>query len=77
MTQESSGNRTLQGCHSYDILANPLYFDDFQYVSPSVDNRDNFIIDDDAEEDNDAMQSDVVRLALSLAYMNENRAHAF
>ena len=21
--------RTLQGCHSYDILANPLYFDDF------------------------------------------------
>ncbi len=21
--------RSLQGCHSYDILANPLYFDDF------------------------------------------------
>merc|ERR1712156_378170 len=23
--------RSLQGCHSYDILCNPLYFDDFQY----------------------------------------------
>lgn len=51
MTQK----RTLQGCHSYDILANPLYFDDFQYVSASVENREQFIIDDDVEEGNDAM----------------------
>lgn len=46
--------RTLQGCHSYDILANPLYFDDFQYVSASLENRDAYIIDDDDEEGNDA-----------------------
>ena len=47
--------RFLQGCHSYDILANPLYFDDFQYVSASVENREQFIIDDDEEEGNDAV----------------------
>lgn len=69
--------RTLQGCHSYDILANPLYFDDFQYVSASIENRDAYIIDDDDEEGNDAAQSDIVRLALNLAYMNEKEAHEF
>lgn len=69
--------RSLQGCHSYDILANPLYFDDFQYVSASVENRDQFIIDDDDEEGNDAVQSDIVRFALNLAYMNEKEAHEF
>lgn len=47
--------RTLQGCHSYDILANPLYFDDFQYISASVENRNAYIIDDDEDEDNDAV----------------------
>lgn len=38
MTEQSFGNlkkseptkgKNLQGVHSYDILANPLYFDDF------------------------------------------------
>ena len=63
--------RTLQGCHSYDILANPLYEGNFQYVSASLENRDNYIIDDDDDEGNDAVQSDIVRCALNLAYMNE------
>ena len=69
--------RTLQGCHSYDILCNPLYFDDFQYVSASVKNREKFIIDDDEDEGNDAVQSDIVRIALNLAYMNEREAKEF
>ena len=69
--------RTLQGCHSYDILANPLYFDDFQYVSASLENRDAYIIDDDDDESNDAVQSDIVRFALNLAYMNEREAKQF
>ena len=30
------------------------------------------IIDDDSDEDNDAMQSDIVRIALNLAYLSEN-----
>ena len=69
--------RTLQGCHSYDMLANPLYFDDFQYISASLPNRENYIIDDDEDESNDAVQSDIIRLALNLAYMNEQEAHEF
>ena len=50
---ETAG-KTLQGVHSYDILANPLYFDDFQYVTAAEDDRDEMIIDDDEDESNDA-----------------------
>ncbi len=45
--------KTLQGVHSYDILANPLYLDDFQYVTAAEEDRDLMIIDDDVDEDND------------------------
>ena len=69
--------RTLQGCHSYDILANPLYFDDFQYVTAAEDDRTQMIIDDDLDEDNDAYQSDFVRIALNLAFLNEQEARSF
>jgi hypothetical protein len=40
----------LQGAHSYDILANPQYFDDFAYVPACVENRELYIIDDDYDE---------------------------
>jgi hypothetical protein len=63
--------KTLQGVHSYDILANPLYLDDFQYVTAAEDDRDEMIIDDDSDEGNDAAQSDLVRVCLNLAYMTE------
>lgn len=76
-TSLQTDHKPLQGCHSYDILANPLYFDDFQYVSASTPNRENYIIDDDVNENNDAIQSDLVRLSLNLAYMNESEAHEF
>jgi len=69
--------KTLQGVHSYDILANPLYLDDFQYVTAAEDDRAEMIIDDDDDEGNDAAQSDLVRLALNLAYMNEDTARRF
>jgi len=59
-------------------LANPLYLDDFQYVS-AVEGADRaqFIIDDDNDEENDAAQSDLVRVALNLAYLNEGEARNF
>lgn len=46
-------------------------------MSASLENRDNYIIDDDDDEGNDAVQSDIVRFALNLAYMNEQEAHEF
>lgn len=55
--------------HSYDILANPLYLEAFQYVSASQENRGDFIIDDDSDEENDAAQSDLVRASLNLAFI--------
>ena len=64
----------MLGVHSYDILANPLYLDDFQYISSSVENRAYFIIDNDADETNDMAQSDAVRVALNMAYLPENEA---
>ena len=46
-------------------------------MSASLENRKNYIIDDDEDEDNDAVQSDIVRFALNLAYMNEQEAQNF
>ena len=75
-SKETEG-KTLQGVHSYDILANPLYLDDFQYVTAAEDDRDEMIIDDDDDEGNDAAQSDLVRIALNLAFLTEDKAKAF
>ncbi len=71
------GEKTLQGVHSYDILANPLYLDDFQYFSADRDDRADCIIDDDEDEDNDAAQSDLVRMVLNLAFLTRERATTF
>jgi hypothetical protein len=67
----------MTGCHSYDILANPCYFDDFQYVpvSAGIESknilREDIIKDDDYEEGNDYWVSDKVRVGLNLAYITE------
>jgi hypothetical protein len=47
--------RTIQGVHSYDILANPLYKGQFQYVDCDEPNREKFIIDGDDDESNDTL----------------------
>mgnify|MGYP000365575231 CR=1 FL=1 len=74
---EKTRGKTLQGVHSYDILANPLYLDDFQYVTAAEENPAEMIIDDDAEEGNDEAQSDLVRVALNLAFLTETEARSF
>jgi hypothetical protein len=75
---EMTEGKTLQGVHSYDILANPLYLDDFQYVTAAEgEDRAEMIIDDDDDEGNDAAQSDLVRVGLNLAFMLEEKAKKF
>lgn len=76
-TVPKTKGKTLQGVHSYDILANPLYLDDFQYVTAAEDQRDEMIIDDDDEEGNDSAQSDLVRVLLNLAYLTDKEAKSF
>jgi hypothetical protein len=59
--------KTIKGAHTYDILANPLYAQKFQYISAAQENppRADFIKDGDDNEGNDFMQMDFVRLALN------------
>lgn len=61
----------MKGVHCYDILANPLYLDDFQYFSSAMDHRAEYIIDDDDDEGNDNAQSDLVKMILNLAFLTE------
>lgn len=71
------GKTHMAGTHSYDILANELYLDDFQYFSPSKPDRNEYIKDDDEDEDNDAAQSDLVKMVLNLAFMPRDRGQNF
>jgi len=48
------GKNHMKGIHTYDILANELYLDDFQYFGPAREDRNLYIKDDDEDEDNDA-----------------------
>lgn len=65
------------GVHTYDILANPLYNDAFQYFSAALDHREMYIVDDDDDESNDNAQSDMVRAALNLGFMTKEKALEF
>lgn len=72
------GEGHMKGTHCYDILANELYLDDFQYFSPALGaERAAYIKDDDEDEDNDNAQSDLVRMALNLAFLPEEKAKTF
>lgn len=77
LNSKMTTGKTLQGTHSYDILANPLYLDDFQYVTAAEDDRADMIIDDDLDEGNDVAQSDLVRIGLNLAFLTEDKARNF
>jgi hypothetical protein len=70
-------NSHMNGTHCYDILANEQYLDDFQYFGPALEDRSTYIKDDDEDEANDAAQSDLVKMALNLAFLSEDRARKF
>ena len=69
----------LHNTHTYDILANPHYVNHFQYISASIgaSKREKMIIDSDTDEENNAVQSDLVRICLNLAFLPEHRGKAF
>ena len=60
----------LTGVHCYNILRNPTYHQAFQYFAVDSD-RKGLIIDDDKDETNDEAQSDIVAIALNLAYLTQ------
>lgn len=66
----------LQGIHTYDILRNPVYHQDFQYFAADLDERESYIIDDNDCEDDDTAQSDLVRMVLNLAFIRKDELEA-
>ena len=58
----------------YQILANPFYQRQFNYFTVALPNREDFIIDDDSDEENDCEQSDMVSIMLNLAYLKQDYA---
>ena len=66
--------KPIQNIAFYNILANPVYQNDFNYFSVSLDNREDYIVDDDSDEDNDCEQSDIVSLMLNMAYLDNSKA---
>ena len=73
----SPPKKAIQGVPYYIILANPLYYRDFQYICCDVPDRNNLIKDDDDDEENDCEQSDMVSIILNLAYIPENVVEKF
>lgn len=67
--KDSNEKHSLKGLPNYDILRDPVYQQSFQYFSPAIENRNEIIIDDDSNEENDNEQSDMVRSVISLAYI--------
>ena len=66
------------GAHCYDILASEAYAKAFQYFSPALkEERAAYIKDADDDEDNDMMQSDLVKIILNLAYLPPQVARDF
>lgn len=70
--EENQGKKSLSGVHTYDILRNPAYVESFQYYSADLPSRDDFIIDDDVNDENNSSQSDFVRIVINLAYLKQS-----
>jgi hypothetical protein len=69
--------KAIQGVPYYIVLANPLYYRDFQYICCDVPSRETLIKDDDDDEGNDCEQSDMVSMVLNMAYVPDEVLEAF
>lgn len=61
----------LIGVITYQILDNPIYQKNFQYVPEVIDNREKYIFDDWAL--NSLGQSDYVKKNLNIFYLPKNK----
>lgn len=77
LDESGIAKKTIVGVPYYFILANPRYFQDFQYICCNVPNRENLIVDDDENEGNDQEQSDMVSIVLNLAFFPDDAANQF
>ena len=77
LKKSGTAENTIKSVHCYDILANPDYVQDFQYVPADIPNRELMIQDDDEDESNDAIQCDIIRISLNMAMLKEDKAQQF
>ena len=60
--------KPIQGVAWYNVLANPIYARQFNFIEVNVPNREDLIVDGDDDEDNDCEQSDMVQILLNIAF---------
>ena len=70
--------KPIQGVAWYNLLANPLYVRDFNYITANIPgDRGDYIVDDDDEEGNDCEQSDLASILINLAYVKQEVGRVF
>lgn len=67
----------IQGIAWYNLMANPSYVRQFNYIGVDVQGRDDLIVDGDDQEGNDCEQSDMVSILVNLAYVKSSVAKNF
>ena len=59
--------RPISGPAWYNILSNPAYARDFNYIAVDTPHRSTLIIDEDSDDENNCEQSDMVDILINLA----------
>jgi len=73
-----TAKKPISGIAWYNLLANPKYVRDFNYIPTDVgDDREDLIVDGDDAEGNDCEQSDMVSILVNLAYVTPHVAAKF
>ena len=66
LDSQPESKKKIRGVSWYQILANPVYARDFCYIEAYIENRSDFIRDDDDDPENDCEQSDMTQVLLNL-----------
>ena len=66
LDNQAESKKTIRGVPWYQILANPRYARDFCYLEAYIQNRSDYIVDGDSDEENDCEQSDMAQVLLNI-----------
>ena len=69
--------KPIQGVAWYNVLANPIYARQFNFIEVNVPCREDLIVDGDDDEGNDCEQSDMVQILLNIAFAPRDVVKSF
>ena len=72
----AEGKNRLRDVHNYDILTNPAYSDRFLYIPCSYPDRHEFCVSEYRDNFMKCYSTDLVRLAVDLAYLPVSQGKA-